>query len=182
MQQIQAKWLNSTACADSGAKVDSNRLSMDSFWGLYLITGSVSVIALVIFVSMLLYEYMRDPNVMDKDNSEMGDPSTGKSLKRAMKSFMVYIDQKEGSTSSPNRRVSEMSPNQSNSPFSSPAFTSSPSGVGTSPFSTRTLSRRSFSFLHHEHVVDVGENAIARASSVSAPDQITEDIPPNTLH
>eukprot|EP00253_Pinus_taeda_P024188 PITA_24188 len=182
MQQIQAKWLNSTACADSGAKVDSNRLSMDSFWGLYLITGSVSVIALVIFVSMLLYEYMRDPNVMDKDNSEMGDPSTGKSLKRAMKSFMVYIDQKEGSTSSPNRRVSEMSPNQSNSPFSSSAFTSSPSGVGTSPFSTRTLSRRSFSFLHHEHVVDVGENAIARASSVSAPDQITEDIPPNTLH
>eukprot|EP00253_Pinus_taeda_P011673 PITA_11673 len=182
MQQIQTKWLNSTACVDSGAKVDSNRLSMDSFWGLYLITGSVSVIALVIFVSMLLYEYMRDPNVMDKDNSEMGNPSTGKSLKRAMKSFMVYIDQKEGSTSSPNRRVSDTSPNQSNSPFSSPAFTSSPSGVGTNPFSTRTLSRRRFSFLHHEHVVDVGENAIACASSVSAPDQITEDIQPNTLH
>eukprot|EP00253_Pinus_taeda_P033031 PITA_33031 len=162
MQQIQAKWLNSTACTDSGAKVDSNRLSMESFWGLYLITGSASVIALVIFLSMLLYEYMRDPNVMDNDNCKMDDPSTGKSLKRAMKSFMVYIDQKEGSTSSPNRRVSEMSPSQRNSPFSPPALTSSPSALGTSPFSTRTLSRRSFSVLDHEHVVDVGENAIAR--------------------
>ena len=131
---------------------------MESFWGLYLIIRSMLVIALTISMSMLFYEYMRDPNVMD---SEMGDPSTGKSLKRAMKSFMAYIDQKDGSSTSPNqRRVSEMSPNQSNIPFSPPVFTSSPSALGMSPFSTRTLSRRSFSFLGHEQVVNVGENAM----------------------
>ena len=109
MQQIQAKWLNSSSCGDSGAKINSNRLSMESFWGLYLITGSVSVLALIIFFSMLLYDYMRDPNVKDNDNSEMGDPSTRKSLKRAVKSFMVYVDQKEGSTSSTKPRVQRVS-------------------------------------------------------------------------
>jgi hypothetical protein len=160
------------------------------------------VIALIIFFSTLLYDYMRDPNVKYNDNSEMGDLSTGKSLKRAMKSFMVYVDQKEGSTSSPTPSVSEISLNQRNSPFSPPTFTSrfcvldhehvvdvsenataralSVSAPETDPFITGTLSRRSFSVLDHEHVGDVAENATARASSVSAPDQTTEDILPNT--
>jgi hypothetical protein len=69
-----------------------------------------------------------------------------------MKSFMVYVDQKEGSTSSPKPRVSEISLNQRNSPFSPPTFTSR------------------FCVLDHEHVVDVSENATARALSVSAPE------------
>jgi ionotropic glutamate receptor len=181
MQKIQAKWFNGTACTDSGANVDSDRLSMHSFWGLYLITGTVSFIALIIFFSLLLYDYMRDPNVTASDNSQMDDPSTGKSLKtwsRAMKSFIVYVDQKEGSTSSTKADVSEIS--MSNSPCSTPSFTSTPSDLGTSPFSSSTLSTRSFSVLDCEYVADADENSAARTSSVSAPDQRREGIPPNT--
>jgi hypothetical protein len=74
-------WLNSTVCTVSGDKMESKRLSMENFWGLYLITGTVSLIALIIFFSMLIYDYKRDPNVKGND---MGDPSTEKSLKKAM--------------------------------------------------------------------------------------------------
>lgn len=147
MQQIETKWFNNTGCTDSGAKVGSNRLSMGSFWGLYLITGSVSLVAVTIFFFRLLCIYMRDPNVKDDNNNELGDPSTGKSLKRAMKSFMVYVAQKESSASSPKARVSEISLSQRSSQFSPANFTNSPSTPGTSPFSIRistsTLSRRS---------------------------------------
>jgi len=65
---------------------------MGSFWGLYLITGSVSFVAFTILFSMLLCNYMMEPNVKYNNNSEVGDPSTWKSLKREMKSFMVYVD------------------------------------------------------------------------------------------
>eukprot|EP00253_Pinus_taeda_P033447 PITA_33447 len=109
IQQIKNKWLNNTACTYSGTEVGSNRLSMGSFWGLYLITGSISSVALTIFFSMLLRNYMREPNVKDTNNSEVGDPSTGKSLKSAIKSFMVYVDQRESPTSSPVTRESEIS-------------------------------------------------------------------------
>lgn len=175
MQQIQTEWLNNTACTDS---LSSDSLGMDCFWGLYLITGSVSLVAITIFFSLLLWNYMREPNVKN-NNSEVGDPSIGETLKRAMKSFMVYVDQKESPASSPERRVSEIS--QRNSPFSPANFTSNPSTIGTTPFRASRLCRRSFSVLDHEHVVDVHENTTARASSVSAPDHPTEEVPSNTL-
>eukprot|EP00253_Pinus_taeda_P031320 PITA_31320 len=145
MQQIETMWLNNTACTDSGAKVGSNRLSMGSFWALYLITGSVSLAAVTISFFRLLCNYMRDPNIKDGNNNELGDPSTGKSLKRAMKSFMVYVAQKESSALSPKTRVSEISLSKRNSQFFPANFTNSPSAPGTSPFSISisTLSRRS---------------------------------------
>ncbi|GLJ24212.1 hypothetical protein SUGI_0461620 [Cryptomeria japonica] len=49
MQKIEAMYFNDTLCASPGATVDSNRLSIYSFGGLFLITGTVSLIALMIF-------------------------------------------------------------------------------------------------------------------------------------
>eukprot|EP00253_Pinus_taeda_P021570 PITA_21570 len=149
MQRIQTEWLNNTACTDS---LSSNSFGMNCFWGLYLITGSVSLVALTIFFSLLLWNYMREPNVKN-NNSKVGDPSTWDTVKRAVKSFMVYVDQKESPASSPETRVSEIS--QRNSRSSSANFTSSPSNMGTTPFRASRLCRRSFSVLDREHVVDV---------------------------
>ncbi|KAH9317370.1 hypothetical protein KI387_019139, partial [Taxus chinensis] len=60
MQRIQNKWFNMTACSTQyGAPVESNRLGMKSFWGLHLITGTASVVALVSFIRRLLYKYTR---------------------------------------------------------------------------------------------------------------------------
>lgn len=162
MQEIENKWFSSTACTDSGANVNSNRFSIEIFWGLYAITGGASLIALIMCIFRLLYDFKRDPNV--ERHGEMGDESVGKSLKplsRDMKLFLKYVDQKEGSRTS-------------NSPCSTPGFTTSPSAHGTSPFSTSTLSRGSFSFRNHQYVPDADENINVHTSSVSAP-EITEE-------
>jgi len=75
-------------CTSAGAKVDSNRLSMDSFWGLYLITGAASAFALLIFICRMLYYFIKDPNIVAEENSK------GKSIK----SFAKYLDRKEASS------------------------------------------------------------------------------------
>ena len=151
MQDIQNKWLNSTACTNSGSKVDSNRLCMGSFWGLFLITGTASLIAVIILFSLLLYYYMKDPNVKGNDNNELDDLSTGKCLKSlysAMKSFIEYVDQKEGSTPDPRPRVSD---SLRNSQWSTPVFTESVFVLGTSPFNT-SFANTTISILDLEYV------------------------------
>lgn len=171
MQNIEAKWLSSPACTDFGANVNSNRLSIGTFWGLYAITGGASLIALIIFIFRLLYDFKRDPNV--KRHGEMDDQSVA----RKMKMLLKYVDQKESSTpvSSP-ERISDIT---GDSRCSTPAFTTSPSAHGTSPVSTRLLLSASFSFWNHEHVIDADENTNAGSASISTP-EITEEIPPST--
>ncbi|GLJ24187.1 hypothetical protein SUGI_0461330 [Cryptomeria japonica] len=58
MQKIEAMYFNDTVCGSPGAAADSNRLSIYSFWGLFLITGSVSLIALIEFFCRPVYENM----------------------------------------------------------------------------------------------------------------------------
>jgi len=166
IREIEDKWFSNTVCTDSGGNPNSDPLGIQIFWGLYAITGGASLIALIICIFRLLYSFKRDPNV--KRPGEMGDQSAGKSLKSLtteMKSFLNYVDQKEGSRTS-------------NSPCSTPCFTSSPSAHGTSPFRTSALPTGSFSFRNHAHVPDADENTNARPSTASAP-EITEEIPPS---
>lgn len=57
MDQIQSKWFKKEAvCPDFDPSVSSHSLGLESFWGLFLITGVASVSALVIFAAMFLYE------------------------------------------------------------------------------------------------------------------------------
>eukprot|EP01018_Ginkgo_biloba_P014871 Gb_39752 [translate_table: standard] len=163
LQRIQSKWFNNTACTNPGAKVVSNRLSMESFWGLYLITGTASIVALILFFSRLLCNFIRDPNAVEETQ---GNPSTGKSLK----SFAKYVDRRKRKRS------------RSNSPSSTPVFSPSPPNHGNaSPFSTASsslsISSRSFSFHEQDHrgdaihIEDDSRNVSARSSSVSIRDQ-----------
>eukprot|EP01018_Ginkgo_biloba_P014874 Gb_39753 [translate_table: standard] len=137
MQGIQSKWFNNnTACTNPGGKVVPNRLSMESFWGLFLITGTASIVALILCFSRLLYNFIRDPKAVEETQ---GNPSIGKSLK----SFAKYVDRRERKRS------------RSNSPCSTPVFSPSPPNHGNaSPFSTASsslsISSRSFSF-HEQH-------------------------------
>ena len=57
MEQIQNKWFkNENVCPDFDPSVSSNRLGLESFWGLFLIAGVASISALIIFAAMFLYE------------------------------------------------------------------------------------------------------------------------------
>ncbi|XP_022756262.1 glutamate receptor 2.8-like [Durio zibethinus] len=57
MEQIQNSWLkNEIVCPDFDPSVSSKSLGLESFWGLFLIAGSASISALIIFAAMFLYD------------------------------------------------------------------------------------------------------------------------------
>ena len=58
MKQLENKWLKSGRpdCRDLQPRVSSNYLSLDSFWGLFLIAGTVSLSSLAIFAVKFLYK------------------------------------------------------------------------------------------------------------------------------
>lgn len=54
---IEDRWFKKQNCADPNSLVSSNSLSLESFWGLFLIAGVASTLALLIFAAMFLYEH-----------------------------------------------------------------------------------------------------------------------------
>ncbi|XP_045802113.1 glutamate receptor 2.7-like isoform X2 [Trifolium pratense] len=58
MKTIENIWFNEPTCPDSNTKVSSNNnLGLESFWGLFLIAGIASIIALLFFWVPFLYEH-----------------------------------------------------------------------------------------------------------------------------
>ncbi|KAK6927702.1 Ionotropic glutamate receptor [Dillenia turbinata] len=68
MEQIEKAWLgDQSSCSDS-TTVSSNSIALHSFWGLFLIAGLASILALITFVLFFLYEHRKElmkpnPNV-----------------------------------------------------------------------------------------------------------------------
>ncbi|KAG6739156.1 hypothetical protein POTOM_056742 [Populus tomentosa] len=57
MKEIENAWFGKQSnCPDSSNSVTSNSLSLKSFWGLFLITGVASLLALIIFMVMFVYK------------------------------------------------------------------------------------------------------------------------------
>ncbi|VVA11672.1 PREDICTED: glutamate receptor [Prunus dulcis] len=54
---IEDRWFKKQNCVDPNSLVSSNSLSLESFWGLFLIAGVASTLALLIFAAMFLYEH-----------------------------------------------------------------------------------------------------------------------------
>jgi len=57
MTKIESAWFGKQSnCPDSSTSVTSNSLSLKSFWGLFLIAGVASLLALIIFMVMFVYK------------------------------------------------------------------------------------------------------------------------------
>nr|XP_034890040.1 glutamate receptor 2.8-like [Populus alba] len=57
MKKIENAWFGKQSnCPDSSTSVTSNSLSLKSFWGLFLIAGVASLLALIIFIVMFVYK------------------------------------------------------------------------------------------------------------------------------
>ncbi|EOY29260.1 Glutamate receptor, putative [Theobroma cacao] len=57
MEQIENFWLKKgTVCPDVDPSVSSSSLGLESFWGLFLIAGTASMSALIIYSAMFLHE------------------------------------------------------------------------------------------------------------------------------
>ncbi|KAK9942913.1 hypothetical protein M0R45_008556 [Rubus argutus] len=59
MKELENKWFgNETTCSNSDPMVsDSSSLGLDRFWGLFLIVGVASLLALIIFIASFLCSY-----------------------------------------------------------------------------------------------------------------------------
>ncbi|KAJ8758543.1 hypothetical protein K2173_000264 [Erythroxylum novogranatense] len=57
MKKIEEEWFGKEAsCPDPGTSLSSKSLGIESFWGLFLITGGVSVLALIIYLVVFIHE------------------------------------------------------------------------------------------------------------------------------
>ncbi|KAB2619564.1 glutamate receptor 2.7-like [Pyrus ussuriensis x Pyrus communis] len=58
MKAIEDKWFKKNeSCSNSNPVESSNTLSLDSFWGLFIVAGVASSLAILIFTAMFLYEH-----------------------------------------------------------------------------------------------------------------------------
>ncbi|XP_028950875.1 glutamate receptor 2.8-like [Malus domestica] len=58
MMAIEDKWLKKNeSCSNSDTVRSSNTLSLDSFWGLFIVAGVVSSLAILVFTAIFLYEH-----------------------------------------------------------------------------------------------------------------------------
>ena len=98
LQRIHDKWLSSDACSSQTNPVDENRLSLDSFWGLFLVCGIACSIGLLLFFWRIWQQY----RLVNKDDEEEAarerelppDDGSRRSTQRAT-SFKSILDIKE---------------------------------------------------------------------------------------
>ncbi|KAJ0090982.1 hypothetical protein Patl1_12657 [Pistacia atlantica] len=57
MNEIEDAWFKKSNCPDPSTLVSSHSLGLNSFWGLFLIAGITSILALIIFMAIFVYEH-----------------------------------------------------------------------------------------------------------------------------
>ncbi|KAI5055037.1 hypothetical protein GOP47_0030182 [Adiantum capillus-veneris] len=94
LQKIHDAWLSTDKCASDGSEVDSSQLSLDSFWGLFLITGLASVASLLVYTIRLLCQFSRHSHhhAAAAPNSPADQTLSSRSTK-FLKSFASYVDE-----------------------------------------------------------------------------------------
>ncbi|KAK4793530.1 hypothetical protein SAY86_023965 [Trapa natans] len=100
LQRIHDKWLKNTDC---GTQInnDQNRLSLNSFWGLFLICGIVCFLSLVVFFWRVFMQYQRfSPEDHPEAEAVDIEPAlasarcpAGRSI--SCKALMDFVDKKE---------------------------------------------------------------------------------------
>lgn len=101
LQRIHDKWLTKSGCSQSNA-IDSNRLNLRSFWGLFLICGLACLMALVIFFSRVICQYSKynSSAVTEPVETLPQDRSTQPQDRRptrvtSFKNLISFVDKKE---------------------------------------------------------------------------------------
>ncbi|ESW04547.1 hypothetical protein PHAVU_011G104300 [Phaseolus vulgaris] len=95
LQRIHDKWLNTKECTT--VEVDSNKLALTSFWGLFLICGIAFFIALVIFFARIFCQYNKFIPESEKTDKEIQPVRRSRRPSRtpSLKKLMVFVDKRE---------------------------------------------------------------------------------------
>lgn len=100
LQRIHDKWLSRTECSSQDTDLEANRLSLRSFWGLFLLSGIVCVLALIVYIIKTCCQYSKFSSTeagKSKENVEVSsnrkDPKLSKL--KSFKNLMHFVDTKE---------------------------------------------------------------------------------------
>lgn len=129
LQKIHNKWLTDNECSIdlSQADGDGSRLSLKSFWGLFLICGIACFLALTFFFCRVCCQFRRFGSE-DEENISTEEIEPASSSRRALRStsfkdLIDFIDRKEAEIkdilkrrNSDNKQPSQSSDGQTNSP------------------------------------------------------------------
>lgn len=99
LQRIHDKWLTTSACSSDNTELESDRLHLKSFWGLYLLCGIACIAALIIYFIQILLKYRRaatDEQI-----------SSGSTHSKRLQKLISLIDEKEESSRDRKRRKLE---------------------------------------------------------------------------
>lgn len=88
LQRIHDKWLIRRACSQEN-ELDSDRLQLSSFWGLFLISGVACVLALTVYLIQTVRQFRRF-------SPEEPEPSShGSTPMKRLQSFLSFVDDRE---------------------------------------------------------------------------------------
>lgn len=129
LQKIHNKWLTDNDCSIdlSQADGDGSRLSLKSFWGLFLICGIACFLALTFFFCRVCCQFRRfgseDEENLSTEAIEPASSSRPALRSTSFKDLIDFIDRKEAEIkeilkrrNSDNKRPSQSSDGQTNSP------------------------------------------------------------------
>lgn len=109
LQRIHDKWLSHDSCSAQINPIDDNRLSLKSFWGLFLICAIACFLALTYFFCRVCLQFSRYSTEVEQQNIEAADPA--RPVRRTLratsfKNLMDFVDRKEAEIKESFRRKS----------------------------------------------------------------------------
>ncbi|XP_047983046.1 glutamate receptor 3.3-like [Salvia hispanica] len=110
LQRIHDKWLTTSACSSENTELESDRLHLKSFWGLYLLCGIACFLALLVYFIQIINRYRR----ASRDELISSD-GPGSMRSKRIQRLLSLIDEKEDvSRHERKRRKLETSLSESN--------------------------------------------------------------------
>ncbi|GJQ93442.1 glutamate receptor 3.4 [Tanacetum coccineum] len=101
LQRIHDEWLSSTSCLSRTIKLEGKSLSLNNFWGLFLVCAIVCFIAISIFVGRILCEYRQYSPDEEQAREEIVKPDIVTNQSRrfccaiSFKDLIDFYDKKE---------------------------------------------------------------------------------------
>ncbi|PSS00373.1 Glutamate receptor 3.6 like [Actinidia chinensis var. chinensis] len=97
LQRIHDKWLMRSACISQGAKLETDRLQLRSFSGLFLACGLTCLLALFVYFSLMIRKFCRH---YAEESESVGSSSRSARLQ----TFLKFVDEKEEETKKRSKR------------------------------------------------------------------------------
>ncbi|XAR61523.1 hypothetical protein NMG60_11015973 [Bertholletia excelsa] len=100
LQRIHDKWLTRSSCSTDNTELDSERLHLKSFWGLFLICGIACFLALVIHFFQIMrqfYRTAREESISDGEGSSLRS--------RRLRTLISLIDEKKEPSKNKRRKI-----------------------------------------------------------------------------